>query len=42
MVSWKVEEQNGIIKEITIRWRTSKDDDKEVEMKIGRPLSLVF
>jgi hypothetical protein len=35
-------EQNGIIKEVTIRWRTSKDDDKEVEMKIKRPLSLVF
>jgi ribosome biogenesis protein Tsr3 len=35
-------EYNGIIKEVTIRWRTSKDDDKEVEMKIGKPLSLIF
>jgi hypothetical protein len=37
LLSWKVTrmEENGIIKEVTIRWRTSKDDDKEVEMKIG-------
>jgi hypothetical protein len=46
----KLPEQNGIVenwrsewnKEATIRWRTSKDDDKEVEMMSGYPLSLVF
>jgi hypothetical protein len=26
----------------TVRWRTSRDVDKEVDMKMGRPLSLVF
>jgi hypothetical protein len=43
-------EQNGIVenwrsewyKKATIRWRTSKDDDKEVEMMREYPLSLVF
>jgi hypothetical protein len=28
--------------EATIRWRTSKDEDKKVEMMRGYPLSLVF
>jgi hypothetical protein len=43
-------EQNGIVenwrsewyKEAIIRWRTSKDDDKKVEVMRGYPLSLVF
>jgi hypothetical protein len=43
-------EQNSIVEnrrsewynETTIRWRTSKDDDKKVEMMRGYPLSLVF
>jgi hypothetical protein len=46
----RLPEPNGIVenwrsewyKETTIRWRTSKDDDKEVEMMRGYPLSLVF
>jgi hypothetical protein len=46
----RLPEQNDIVKnwraewykETTIRWRTSKDDDKEVEMMRGYPLSLVF
>jgi hypothetical protein len=43
-------EQNGIVEnlrakwynEVIIRWRTSKDDDKKVEMMRGYPLSLAF
>jgi hypothetical protein len=55
MVShWRLLEQNGIIKEVTVRWRTSKDADWELKMKAGdlsawssdwpkkRPLRLVF
>jgi hypothetical protein len=46
----RLPEQNGIVEnwrsewynETTIRWRTSKDDDKEVEMMRRYPLSLVF
>jgi hypothetical protein len=46
----RLPEHNGIAEnrraewynEAIIGWRTSKDDDKEIEMMKGYPLSLVF